>query len=177
MTPDSASLIHTHMYIHVQARIFQRIISNFSTRIWIYCEIHVDFLSVYRNRLIYYSLVWSDTHSFHLDRKFNSVNAFQDLNQLTSFRSHSSNFCVDRFGRGSQGTKFADERRIVRQPRRECPTTRPPSHNTTHSTSSQRPSANIILCKVTYQRSEIWNSISHTILTSQRPLKSDWRSF
>jgi len=89
------------------------------------------------------------------------------------FHFHSINFCVNRSGRASEGTKFSDERRIVRQPRRECPTTRPPAHNTTHSTNSQRPAAILILCKVTYQRSEIWNSIANTFLTRQRPLKSE----
>jgi hypothetical protein len=133
----------------------------------------VDFLNIYRNRLIYYFLVWSDTHFFHLGRQFNSVNVFQFSNPTYSFHFHISNFCVDRSGRGSQGTKFSDERRIVRQPRRECHTTRPPAHNTTHSSNTQRPAASIILCKVTYQRSEIWNSIENTFLTRQRPLKSE----
>ena len=72
---------HTHIYIYIYIYIFQRIISNFSPGIHIYCEIRVDFLSIYRYRLIYYALVWRDTHFVHLGRKFNSVNVFHYLNQ------------------------------------------------------------------------------------------------
>lgn len=41
----------------------------------------MNFLNIYRSCLIYYSLVWSDTHFFHLGRKFNSVNVLQYWNQ------------------------------------------------------------------------------------------------
>jgi len=108
---------------------------------------------------------------FPFGQKIQFIKCIPVLKSTYSFHFHSSIFCVNRSGRASQGTKFSDERRIVRQPRRECPTTRPPAHNTTHSTNCQRLAAILILCKVTYQRSEIWNSISNTFLTRQRPLK------